>query len=654
MDPLPIALALVAVLLTVAFYLLKGRGGGAAASPPAAKAAEAKAESFPNGPLVIVWGSQTGTAEAFGNMLAREARQRGFKAKSVDMEDYEPDELREEDAPVVFLMATHGEGEPTDNALAFYKYLNEPEREADELASLRFAAFALGNTQYEQFCYMGKWVDEKCAALGATRVYELGLGDDDDDLEGDFERWREGLWEALCPGGADVTTAPAPQFESKMLDGGKPPATLSFFASSLPKQRLFECAVAVNRELAQQPERGSVRHIELLVGGGGGGGGSGGGNGGGAGAGKAPLKYKTADDLAVCCDNGAALARRVAKRLGLRPEQRFALRARTPGGGAPPLPTPCSVEQALRYHVDLRAAPSKAALLMLAEACARPSEAARLRSLALPDGKAAYAEYIARDGRGLAELLAEFGSCAPGWAALLELAPKLAPRYYTIASSPAHDAATVSLTVKVLREPMKGCDAASGRVKEGVCSTQLGALAAGGTAHVFVRSSGFALPTDDAAPVVMVGPGTGIAPFRAFLQELQAARGEGGKGGTPRAGHVRLYFGCRREAEDYLYKDELAAYLKAGTLSSLRLAFSRETAAKVYVQTRVAEDGAELVEMLQRGGHVYICGGTAMGRDVVAAVQEAVRVHAGLPAEAAEAYIKAMQAQGRLVQELWS
>ena len=145
----------------------------------------------------------------------------------------------------------------------------------------------------------------------------------------------------------------------------------------------------------------------------------------------------------------------------------------------------------------------------------------------------------------------------------------------------------------------------------------------------------------------MVGPGTGVAPFRAFLQELQA---KGGK----RAGHVRLYFGCRREAEDYLYKDELAAHLRRGTLDSLRLAFSREAAAKVYVQDRVAEDGAELVEMLQAGGHLYICGGTSMGRDVVAAVQEAVRVHGGLPAEAAEAYVKAMQTQGRLVQELWS
>ena len=636
MDPLAITLAIVVVLLSVAFLAMKGRGGGAPSGPPAAKAAEAKAESFPNGPLVIVWGSQTGTAENFGNMLAREARQRGFKAKSVDMEDYEPDELKEEDAPVVFLMATHGEGEPTDNALTFFKYFNEPERGADELASLRFAAFALGNTQYEQFCYMGKWVDEKCAALGATRIYELGLGDDDDDLEGDFERWREGLWEALCPGGADVTTAPAPQFESKMLDGGKPPATLSFFSSSLPKQRMFECAVSVNRELAQKPEHGSVRHIELLVGGS-------------SSGGKAPLKYNTADDLAVCCDNGEALARRVAKRLGLRPEQRFALRSRTPGGSAPPLPTPCTVEQALRYYVDLRAPPSKAALLMLAEACARPAEAERLRALALPDGKAAYNDYIARDGRGLAELLAEFGSCAPGWAALLELAPKLAPRYYTISSSPARDASTVHLTVKVLREPMRGCDAASGRVKEGVCSTQLGALAPGSSACVFVRSSGFALPKDPAAPVIMVGPGTGIAPFRAFLQQMAAAT-DGGR----RTGHARLYFGCRRSDEDYLYKDELEAYLREGALDALRLAFSREGASKVYVQHKLRDDGAQLWPLLQQGGHVYVCGGTSMGRDVVAALQAAIAEHGKLTDDAAAKYVKEMQAKGRLVQELWS
>merc|ERR1719502_2436375 len=150
----------------------------------------------------------------------REARRRGFDARSLDIESYAPERLAEEDeAPVLFLMATHGEGEPTDNAMSFYKYF-EDER-CDNLKSLRFAAFALGNKQYEHFCAMGKWVDRKCASLGATRIYELGLGDDDDDLEGDFERWCEGLWLALSPDAAvtvdTARSAPAARFQCEWL-----------------------------------------------------------------------------------------------------------------------------------------------------------------------------------------------------------------------------------------------------------------------------------------------------------------------------------------------------------------------------------------------------------------------------------------------------
>lgn len=167
-------------------------------------------------------------------------------------------------------------------------------------------------------------------------------------------------------------------------------------------------------------------------------------------------------------------------------------------------------------------------------------------------------------------------------------------------------------------------------------------------ASVFVRSSGFHLPTDPAAPVIMVGPGTGLAPFRAFLQEMAAP------GATSRTGHVKLYFGCRRPNEDYLYQQELEGYLNGGTLSSLRIAFSRAQANKVYVQHYVRDDGAELWKLLQQGGHVYICGATTMGRDVVAALQEGIATHGKMAAEAAAKYVKEMQAQGRLVQELWS
>ena len=341
------------------------------------------------------------------------------------------------------------------------------------------------------------------------------------------------------------------------------------------------------------------------------------------------------------------VATQVATRLGLSVGASFML-VPTPTAGShvpPPLPTPCSVEQALRFHADLRAPPSKPALLLLSEACSDSAEAARLRHLASPAGKQAYHDWVHRDGRGLAELLCEFKSCAPSWASLLELAPKLTPRYYTISSSPVSDPNRVHLTVKVLREPMRG---AEGRTKEGVCSTQLAVLAPGASACDFVRPSGFELPASPDAPIIMVGPGTGIAPFRAFLRHL------GASGAPVRTGPVRLYFGCRRPDEDYLYEDELQGHLSKGSLTSLRVAFSRAQEKKVYVQHRVKEDGAELWGLLERHAHFYICGGTSMGRDVVGALTEAIATHGRMNAVAAADYIKRMQEQGRLMQELWS
>ena len=209
----------------------------------------------------------------------------------------------------------------------------------------RYAAFALGNKQYQHFGAMGIWVDKTCARWGATCLHPLAIGDDDDDLEGDFETWREGLWKALCPAGegADSATgaeasaplAPTAQFGATWLDGAvasAPATALDFLQASLPKYALHECTLAANRELCAQPQYGSVKHVELRVGT--------------EASGKPGLSYHTADDLAVCCDNGTSRAAAFARRLGLQPAASFELSALDKGAGASaPLPTPCSVEQ---------------------------------------------------------------------------------------------------------------------------------------------------------------------------------------------------------------------------------------------------------------------------------------------------------------------
>jgi len=303
----------------------------------------------------------------------------------------------------------------------------------------------------------------------------------------------------------------------------------------------------------------------------------------------------------------------------------------------------------MRYHCDLRAPASKPMLRLLAAHASDAGDANRLRHLASAAAADEYASYITRDERGVVELLEEFGSSRPPLGALLELVAKLAPRYYTIASSPLADATTVHLCVKVLREPLRGN---ASRVKEGVCSTQLGELVPGATAHVFVRASAFRLPADRARPVLMIGPGTGVAPFRALAQQMTA---ESAAAGSARTGAARLYYGCRRRGVDFLYKEELEAAEASGALTALRVAVSRDKGTpKAYVQDKLKEDGKAVHAMMADGGHVYVCGATVMGRDVVAVLAQLYEQYGAMAPEAAAAAVRRMTTEGRLVQELWS
>ena len=659
-DVLNLLLLLISVLSSTLLILLlrkhrrhatvKTATATAATAATSTKTKPLPANDYPRGPLLILWGSQTGTAEGFGNELMREARQRGWNAKSVDLEEVSGEDLESEAAPVVLLMATHGEGEPTDNAVEFYKWANDKERDEERpFGGLRYAVFALGNTQYEHFCYMGRWAHRRLAELGATPVCDLGEGDDDDDILNDFELWMEGLWPALSgeagkedgAGAAVNGEGEVPHqasYEVRFLKKATTSLPLhSWLGRAFPKQQLYECKVSTCRELTNDPTKdsGSVKHIEFACA---------------AVDGTSTVTYEAADDLGVCCDGGLPLAKQAADALGLDLTSTFELHTlpTAPSGIPPPLPTPCTVEYALRYHADLRAPASKQMLKLLAAYASNPTEASRLQYLASPQGKEEYSTYIQRDGRGFAELISTtFKSCSGKvpFAAALELLPKLTPRYYTISSAPERDSSTVHLTVKVLREPMR--NSAAGRMKEGVCSTQLGDLRAGSKAHVFVRPSAFRLPRNKSTPIIMIGPGTGVAPFRAFLQKM------GADGRRGRSGEVRLYFGCRRESIDFLYREELEG---SKALTSLRTAFSREVnQPKVYVQERIKEDGMLLHKLMaEEKGHVYICGGTAMGREVVSLLTGLFVSHGKQSEVEAASSIKKMASEGRLVQELWS
>jgi len=379
--------------------------------------------------------------------------------------------------------------------------------------------------------------------------------------------------------------------------------------------------------------------------------------------GAAGLAYETAGNLHLCPDNAPELVEAVARWLGFALDEWFVLEPAPAAGGAPggapaeppaPLfPTPCSVREALTRYCDLTGRVDRDLVAQLAPFAASAAERARLRRLGGGGPRAEFDAWARAPMRSVAELFQEFSfRGALPLAAFLQLAPRLQPRVYTVASSALAQPGRLAIVASVLDAPKPGPDAS--RRMRGVATTQLeriarageGVGAGAGDAPVFVRAlvrpSTFRLPPDARTPVVLVGPGTGVAPMRAFLHERRALRARGAA-----VGEAVLFFGCRRRGEDFILRAELEAFLADGTLSALHTAFSREGAEgapRVYVQQLVRAEAPALLALVARGAHVYVCGGTEMGKDVLAAF-EAI----GVPARELQ-----RASPPRYVQELWS
>ena len=596
----------------------------------------------------VYFGSQTGTAESFAQIIAAEGHRHGFHLNVVDLQDFNAEELLAK-GKAIFLMATYGDGEPTDNAMEFSKWLDNESGElnSDHLASLQFAVFGLGNKQYEHYNFMGKSTDKRLEKLGAQRIFQYGEGDDDANLEEDFEAWREKMWVSLVltfggKGGMEgmekVASVP---FSVKMLTAeeaakAKPTAETTAASSSKFYWHGHKTYVAVNRELrANMPGVGSTRHIEIDLDGSG-------------------VSYQTADNLAVLPLNDAAAAEKLCVHLGYDPDAIFTLEYK--GDTKPVFPTPCTVREAFLRFMDIMSVPRRSLLEQLTPYVVDEVERGLMHRMSSKDGRDEYHREVEDAGRSLAGLIMEtFLSINIPLEHLLHIVPRLHPRYYTISSSSSVFPSSVHITVAVLEQ-----EKTQGRVYRGICSSFLSKLEPNGGAlsdgahkgpqcHVFVRESTFRLPSDTTVPIVMIGPGTGVAPMRALLQERAWQKAQGSK-----VGHNVLYFGCRSRDQDYIYKDELETYKADGTLDTLRLAFSREGPSKVYVQHLLRQDAAEVWRLIRDGAYVYVCGGTRMGTDVHTELTRITQDLGSMRVEESKEFIKSLHNTGRYVQELWS
>uniref|UniRef100_A0A4W2BP66 NADPH--cytochrome P450 reductase n=1 Tax=Bos indicus x Bos taurus TaxID=30522 RepID=A0A4W2BP66_BOBOX len=550
--------------------------------------------------IIVFYGSQTGTAEEFANRLSKDAHRYGMRGMAADPEEYDLADLSSlpeiEKALAIFCMATYGEGDPTDNAQDFYDWLQETDV---DLSGVKYAVFALGNKTYEHFNAMGKYVDKRLEQLGAQRIFDLGLGDDDGNLEEDFITWREQFWPAVCEHfGVEATGEESSirQYElmvhtdmdmAKVYTGEM--GRLKSYENQKPPfdaKNPFLAVVTTNRKLNQGTER-HLMHLELDIS-------------------DSKIRYESGDHVAVYPANDSALVNQLGEILGADLDIIMSLNNLDEESNKKhPFPCPTSYRTALTYYLDITNPPRTNVLYELAQYASEPTEHEQLRKMASSsgEGKELYLRWVLEARRHILAILQDYPSLRPPIDHLCELLPRLQARYYSIASSSKVHPNSVHICAVAVEYETK-----TGRINKGVATSWLRAKEPagenGGRALVpmYVRKSQFRLPFKATTPVIMVGPGTGVAPFIGFIQERAWLRQQGecvaragsGQGAGPgslthlatlapgkEVGETLLYYGCRRSDEDYLYREELAGFHKDGALTQLNVAFSREQPQKV-------------------------------------------------------------------------
>jgi sulfite reductase (NADPH) flavoprotein alpha-component len=557
-----------------------------AGAAPALPAAKVK--------VALLFGSETGNAEALAKRVAKAATQRGFECKPVGLDKISATDLAGERFALI-LTSTFGEGDPPENAKPFHAALHSDAQ--PRLENLSFSVLALGDKNYEHFCKCGADFDGRLAALGAKRLYERV--DCDVDYEEAFSRWLTGVCGVLE---AEAKSAPAPTPAapriSPALPAGIEPAPLAY-----SKKNPFPSRLITNRKLTAENSGKETRHYEFSLEGSG-------------------LTYEVGDALGVFPTNCPAMVDDLLRALNRDGEEAVP----TPDGGE------SSLRNALLRHYDITKIPAP-----LLKHIADQSPDKTLRDLLLPEAKDALKHFLY--GREIIDLLVDFPAVTFSPADFVAHLRKLTPRLYSISSSLNAFPGQVHLTVASVRYE------AFGRPRKGVCSTFL-ADRVSGPVPVFLQvSHGFRLPKSGDTPIIMVGPGTGVAPFRAFLHDRRA---------TGAKGRNWLFFGEQRSATDFFYRDELEGMMSDGHLTTLTTAFSRDQAEKIYVQHRMTQEGAQLWSWLQDGAHFYVCGdGARMAKDVDAALHGVIEKHGGLDAEAAAAYVKQLKSDKRYQRDVY-
>ena len=577
--------------------------------------------------LSVLFGSNLGTAESIATRLAQEGTERGFDVTVGSLDDH-VDDLPADGATVVVTSSYNGT--PPDNAVAFCRWLSGAP--AGAASGLAYTVFGCGNTEWaDTYQAVPTQVDEQLERLGGRRVHPRGEGNAAGDFDAAYRAWHAGLWGGLA-GALDLPAEVAQEAPA----GPRLSVTLTNRQVTNPVVVSYQAHPALVRESRElipatatgAPAGRSVRHLEIAL--------------------PVGMTYRTGDHLGVLPRNSFQAIRRVIDRFGLDAGQYLTI---IPNGGSfthLPIDEPAPLLGVLGSCVELQDAAGRDDLLVMARYTDDPEQRAALEAMTgdTEEAQALYRERVRARNASVLDLLDAFPSCRLPFEVYLELLPPLRPRFYSISSSALASPDTCAITEGILRGPARSGDGEY----VGVCSSHLAQIPVHGTVFVFVRRPAipFRPPENPHTPMIMVGAGTGLAPFRGFILERAAQRAQG----VP-TGPSLFFFGCR-DADDQLYPEELAAFEEQGVARVERCYSDAPGTPRRYVQDGMLECADEVWDLLQQDAVVLVCGNAAtIAPGVRASLMAIFRERTGASQGDAEAWLAGLRSAERLVEDIW-
>ncbi|XP_035292077.1 NADPH-dependent diflavin oxidoreductase 1 isoform X1 [Anguilla anguilla] len=591
--------------------------------------------------LLILYGSQTGTAQDTAERIGRQAKRRWLKVRVEALDNYNVANLISESL-VVFVCATTGQGDPPDNMKKFWRFIFRKSLPAGSLCRLDCAVLGLGDSSYPKFNFVAKKLHKRLVQLGASTLLPLGLADDQHDLgpDGVIDPWLTAFWDrvlALYPpsGGLDPLGEDEllpPRFVFHFLDDVTENLTIQSEVMDTENLRPpsqvhpFMARVVSNQRVTHASHFQDVRLIEFDITG-------------------SNIQYSAGDVVVVHPKNCSEDVEQVCQMLRLDPTRRFMLRPAEDETVPARLSQPCTLGYLLESFLDIGSVPRRSFFELLFCFATNKLEKEKLMEFCSAEGQEDLYAYCNRPRRTAIEVLADFPHTAADLTVdyLLDLFPEIQPRSFSIASSLLAHPNRIHILLAVVKYKTR-----LQKPRKGLCSTWLASLdPTQGEVHVplWVKKGLLRFPSDPASAVIMVGPGTGVAPFRSALQERIA---------QDKSGNV-LFFGCRSSSKDFYCRHEWEELERAGQLT-LFTAFSRDQEDKIYVQHRVKEQAALLWDLITNSnGHFYIAGNAKdMPTAVCDALKEAFQSEGGVSASQAEDMFNTMERTGRFQSETWA